>query len=127
MIEKPSFSSRRLIAATSIMAPPERVWEALTDYDGLGNFIPSLVENRCIERRERGALLYQVRQPVASGARRASRTGAGVRAAAAQSSWAHQATCSSGTGMRPSTHWWLRKGWGQGACMGAAGCLAAAR
>lgn len=61
MIEKPSFSSRRLIAATSILAPPERVWEALTDYDGLGEFIPSLVENRCVERRERGAVLYQVR------------------------------------------------------------------
>ncbi|KAI8467286.1 MAG: hypothetical protein J3K34DRAFT_430906 [Monoraphidium minutum] len=68
MIEKPSFSSRRLIAATSILAPPERVWEALTDYDGLGQFIPSLVENRCLERRERGAVLYQVgAQDVAMG------------------------------------------------------------
>lgn len=60
MIEKPSFSSRRLIAGTSILAPPECVWEALTDYDGLGNFIPSLVENRCLERREGSATLYQV-------------------------------------------------------------------
>lgn len=59
-IEKSSFSSRRLVACTSILAPPELVWEALTDYEGLGDFIPSLVENRCLEKRERGAVLYQV-------------------------------------------------------------------
>jgi ribosome-associated toxin RatA of RatAB toxin-antitoxin module len=59
-IDKPSFSSRRLIAATSVRAPPEVLWAALTDYERLGDFIPSLVENRCLERRPRGALLYQV-------------------------------------------------------------------
>jgi ribosome-associated toxin RatA of RatAB toxin-antitoxin module len=67
-IEKPSFSSRRIFVATSIAAPPESVWGALTDYEGLGDFIPSLVENRCLERRERGAVLYQVgAQDVAMG------------------------------------------------------------
>lgn len=48
------------MACTSVMAPPATLWEALTDYDSLGKFIPSLVENRCLERRERGAVLYQV-------------------------------------------------------------------
>ncbi len=32
----------------------------MTDYESLGTFIPSLVENRCLERRQGGALLYQV-------------------------------------------------------------------
>jgi hypothetical protein len=44
------------------------VWAALTDYDGLGEFIPSLEENRCLERRPNGAVLYQVgAQDVAMG------------------------------------------------------------
>lgn len=56
-----SFSSRKLVASVDIHAPVPVVWNALTDYDNLASFIPSLVENRCIERRERGCLLYQVR------------------------------------------------------------------
>ncbi|KAF8068422.1 hypothetical protein HT031_002111 [Scenedesmus sp. PABB004] len=65
---KTSFSSRRLDARVSIAAPPEVVWGALTDYDALGSFIPSLVENRCLERRPDGCLLYQVgAQDVAMG------------------------------------------------------------
>jgi len=56
------------VAATSILAPPETVWAALTDYEHLGSFIPSLVENRCLERRDKGAVLYQVgAQDVAMG------------------------------------------------------------
>ncbi len=38
----------------------EVVWGCLTDYDRLDTFIPSLVENKCLERRENGALLRQV-------------------------------------------------------------------
>lgn len=56
-----SFSSRKLQATVNIQAPLPVVWEALTDYDRLGTFIPSLVENRCLERRKQGCLLYQVR------------------------------------------------------------------
>lgn len=55
-----SFSSRKLQATVDINAPMPIVWEALTDYDKLGTFIPSLVENRCLERRKQGCLLYQV-------------------------------------------------------------------
>lgn len=57
-----SFSSRKLNATVQIDAPLEVVWSSLTDYDNLGTFIPSLVENRCLERRPQGCLLYQVRQ-----------------------------------------------------------------
>lgn len=56
-----SFSSRKLQATVDINAPVPVVWEALTDYENLGTFIPSLVENRCLERRKQGCLLYQVR------------------------------------------------------------------
>jgi hypothetical protein len=56
-----SFSSRKLNATVLIGAPLDVVWGALTDYDNLGTFIPSLVENRCLERRPEGCLLYQVR------------------------------------------------------------------
>lgn len=60
-LEKPSFSSRKLMASIPVAAPMDIVWAALTDYEGLGNFIPSLAENRCLERRPNGARLYQVR------------------------------------------------------------------
>jgi hypothetical protein len=56
-----SFSSRKLQATVDIQAPLPVVWEALTDYERLGTFIPSLVENKCLERRKQGCLLYQVR------------------------------------------------------------------
>lgn len=59
-IVKTSYSSRKLEACVSIQAPVDVVWDALTDYDNLGTFIPSLVENRCLERRSDGAVLYQV-------------------------------------------------------------------
>uniref|UniRef100_A0A383WN78 Coenzyme Q-binding protein COQ10 START domain-containing protein n=1 Tax=Tetradesmus obliquus TaxID=3088 RepID=A0A383WN78_TETOB len=63
-----SFSSRKLNATVLIGAPLDVVWGALTDYDNLGTFIPSLVENRCLERRPQGCLLYQVgAQDVAMG------------------------------------------------------------
>lgn len=61
-----SFSSRKLQATVDINAPVPVVWEALTDYDNLGTFIPSLAENRCLERRKQGCLLYQVRRGVGS-------------------------------------------------------------
>ena len=60
-VDKTSWNSRRIYASISITAPVEMVWDALTDYDNLGTFIPSLVENRCLERTGRTAVLYQVR------------------------------------------------------------------
>lgn len=59
-VEKTSWSSRRLYARVLIQAPAELVWACLTDYDGLGDFIPSLVENRCLQRKSDGCRLYQV-------------------------------------------------------------------
>eukprot|EP00775_Hariotina_reticulata_P004544 gene4544-4796_t len=63
-----SFSSRKLHASIDIGAPVDIVWDALTDYDNLGTFIPSLVENKCLKRRPQGCVLYQVgAQDVAMG------------------------------------------------------------
>lgn len=59
-VDKCSWNSRKLFASVNIAAPAELVWECLNDYDGLASFIPSLVENRCIEKKENGAVLYQV-------------------------------------------------------------------
>ena len=39
-VDKASRNARRLYAAVSIDAPLSQVWQALTDYEGLGNFIP---------------------------------------------------------------------------------------
>ena len=39
-VEKASRNTRRLYAGVDIEAPVELVWSVLTDYDGLGNFIP---------------------------------------------------------------------------------------
>ncbi|KAG2493232.1 hypothetical protein HYH03_008648 [Edaphochlamys debaryana] len=67
-VEKTSWNSRRIFASVSVATPKQSVWSALTDYDGLQKFIPSLVENRCLERSAYGAVLYQVgAQDVAMG------------------------------------------------------------
>ncbi|GFH11362.1 polyketide_cyc domain-containing protein [Haematococcus lacustris] len=60
VVEKTSWNSRKLHASITINAPVSTVWASLTDYDGLGNFIPSLVENRCLRRKPDGAVLLQV-------------------------------------------------------------------
>ena len=44
----------------NVAAPEEQVWRCLNDYEGLASFIPSLVENKCLEKKENGAVLYQV-------------------------------------------------------------------
>ena len=41
-VDKASRNARRLYAAVSIDAPLSQVWGALTDYEGLGNFIPGV-------------------------------------------------------------------------------------
>lgn len=55
-------NSRLLCAGVDIHAPIESVWEALTDYEHLADFIPGLVVNECLERRDTGARLKQVGQ-----------------------------------------------------------------
>lgn len=59
-VVKTSWNSRLIHASVDVHADLECVWKALTDYENLGQFIPSLVENRCLERRGNGAVLYQV-------------------------------------------------------------------
>lgn len=59
-VDPTTWNSRRIYASIGITAPVDIVWEALTDYDNLGTFIPSLVENRCIKRQGKTATLYQV-------------------------------------------------------------------
>lgn len=59
-VEETSWSSRKLYARVSISAPVETVWASLTDYDHLADIVPSLVENKCLERRKNGAVLRQV-------------------------------------------------------------------
>ncbi len=57
------------------MCPPTQVvWQALTDYDGLADFIPGLTENTCLEKRANGARLRQVgAQDVAMGVKFSAR------------------------------------------------------
>ena len=40
IVEPASNNARRLFAGVDIGAPVSIVWDSLTDYDGLGNFIP---------------------------------------------------------------------------------------
>ena len=42
VVERAERNSRRLYAAVQIAAPVETVWGALTDYEGLSNFIPGM-------------------------------------------------------------------------------------
>jgi hypothetical protein len=49
-----------VLASTAIAAPPAAVWDALTSYERLGDMKVPGLHNRCLERRERGAVLYQV-------------------------------------------------------------------
>lgn len=59
-VEKTSWNSRKLYASVNINAPVSLVWNCLTDYEGLSSFIPSLVENRCLQQKSNGAVVYQV-------------------------------------------------------------------
>lgn len=70
VVEPAGNNGRCLYAGVDISAPVDVIWGALTDYDGLGDFIPGLAENRCLERREQGAQLLQVgEQEIAFGAK----------------------------------------------------------
>jgi hypothetical protein len=60
MVENTSWNSRYLFASVDIAAPVDTVWNTLNDYEKLASFIPSLVENRCLRKKNDGAVLYQV-------------------------------------------------------------------
>lgn len=59
-VENSSWNSRKVFASVDIAAPADLVWQCLTDYEGLSSFIPSLVENRCLEKKQNGAVVLQV-------------------------------------------------------------------
>ena len=52
-------NSRFVFASLDVRAPIEVLWTSLTDYDHLDEFIPSLAENECLQRRPTGAILRQ--------------------------------------------------------------------
>ena len=56
----PSRNLRELTAVTRINAPAESVWDTLTSYETLHEFIPGLAVNECLERTESGATLLQI-------------------------------------------------------------------
>jgi len=51
---------RRITVAININHPVEKIWQILTDYDHLADFIPNLAESRRIEHPEGGIRLEQV-------------------------------------------------------------------
>jgi ribosome-associated toxin RatA of RatAB toxin-antitoxin module len=51
---------RRISATVNIAHPVEQIWQILTDYDHLADFIPNLAESRRIEHPEGGIRLEQV-------------------------------------------------------------------
>jgi uncharacterized protein YndB with AHSA1/START domain len=51
---------RRIIAQLEIPHPIEQVWEILTDYDHLADFIPNLAQSRRIEHPDGGIRLEQI-------------------------------------------------------------------
>jgi ribosome-associated toxin RatA of RatAB toxin-antitoxin module len=51
---------RRIVASTEIPFALEQVWQVLTDYDHLADFIPNLTESQRIQHPEGGIRLVQV-------------------------------------------------------------------
>jgi hypothetical protein len=58
-IEKSGKNSRRVTATIEVEAPLDAVWNVLTDYERLADFIPGLAVSQLLERRENGARLLQ--------------------------------------------------------------------
>ncbi len=56
----PSRNLRELTASTVIDAPASSVWQTLTSYETLHEFIPGLSVNECLERTDSGATLLQI-------------------------------------------------------------------
>ena len=60
IIDKGYRNSRRLYASVEIAAPLQVVWEALTDYEGLGTFIPGGKLARGVRSAGVAEMLYLV-------------------------------------------------------------------
>lgn len=59
-VEKIANNRRRIQSRISIQASLDTVWNILTDYEGLADFIPSLIVSQLLEKRENFARLLQV-------------------------------------------------------------------
>ncbi|MBE9076860.1 cyclase [Romeria aff. gracilis LEGE 07310] len=58
--EKLPARQRRILAAITIPQPLEQVWQVLTDYDRLADFIPNLTTSRRLPHPEGGIRLEQI-------------------------------------------------------------------
>lgn len=59
-IEKTGKNSRKITATIEVEAPLDAIWNVLTDYERLADFIPGLAVSQLLERREKGARLLQI-------------------------------------------------------------------
>ncbi|KAL8460155.1 hypothetical protein ACS0TY_031894 [Phlomoides rotata] len=61
-IEKTGKNSRRIHSKVAVQASLQTVWEILTDYERLADFIPGLAVSQLLEKREKFARLFQIGQ-----------------------------------------------------------------
>ncbi|KAK4392593.1 hypothetical protein Sango_2037100 [Sesamum angolense] len=59
-IEKTGKNSRRIISKVAVQASLQTVWDILTDYERLSDFIPGLAVSKLIEKRDKFARLFQI-------------------------------------------------------------------
>jgi ribosome-associated toxin RatA of RatAB toxin-antitoxin module len=58
--EKLAGQQRRILAFTDVAATADQVWQVLTDYDNLANFIPNLAHSQRLSHPEGGIRLEQI-------------------------------------------------------------------
>ena len=58
--EKLEGRARRIRAVITVPRSVEQVWQVLTDYDALAEFIPNLTLSRCLEKSDQGIRLEQI-------------------------------------------------------------------
>lgn len=61
-IKKLGRNSRRIVSSIDIEACLDTVWNLLTDYERLADFIPGLAVNQLLEKRDNFARLFQIGQ-----------------------------------------------------------------
>jgi ribosome-associated toxin RatA of RatAB toxin-antitoxin module len=59
-IKKIAERQRQITAKIQIPQPVEQIWKVLTDYEGLGDFIPNLAKSRLLEHPNGGIRLEQI-------------------------------------------------------------------
>ncbi|MBF2067897.1 MAG: SRPBCC family protein [Calothrix sp. C42_A2020_038] len=62
VIEKIAERKRKITSKIQILRPPETVWEVLTNYEALAEFIPNLTKSQRLEHPQGGIRLEQVGQ-----------------------------------------------------------------